>query len=164
MDNGLVEAARHGVARSPHWPAVEHAFRAAHPHCMACPPDAPPHAVAVHHKWPFHIVTLLGRPELELSSANLISLCETTHTQKSENHHELLGHLADFKSYNASVAEDASTLFHGLTAEQIRADIRWTTKVHARPLDELTDEQKAEIRRILDETFPQNIVVLPVVS
>jgi hypothetical protein len=154
IDHGLIEAARHAIARSPHWPRVEHAFRAAHPHCAACPPDAPPHSVSVHHKWPFHIVVALGRADLELDPANLISLCETTHLLKAENHHELLGHLADFKSYNPDVTEDAGTRFHGMTNQAIRNDPRWIAKEHARALDQLSDDDKARIRAILDETFP----------
>ena len=153
-DHGAAEAARHGVARSPHWPAVEKAFRKAHPACFACPPGAPKHAISVHHKWPFHIVVALGRPELELDSRNLISLCETTHALKAENHHLLLGHLDDFRSFNPDVLQDAAVTFHGLTAEQIKADPRWLAKERKRPLDELTDDEKTEIRAMLDRLYP----------
>ncbi len=72
----------------------------------------------------------------------------------AENHHELLGHLADFKSYNPNVTEDAGTLFHGMTNAQIRQDTRWIAKEHARALDALTVADKASIRAELDRIFP----------
>jgi hypothetical protein len=146
VDRGAGEAARHGVARSPHWPACEHAFLKANPHCAAClPGQNPGSGVQVHHVWPFHWVVMLGLPWLELDFANLIGLCEAEHARPAEDHHLLLGHLGDFKSNNPNVREDAA-LFRGMAAAAIRGDIRFAAKESIRAPDQLSDAEKVEIR------------------
>ncbi len=159
-DHGAAEAARHGIARSPHWPAVERAFRAAHPHCLACAPDAPETAVQVHHRAPFHYVVALGRPDLELDPRNLVSLCETEEGRPAENHHLLIGHLGNFREGNLEVLEDAATTFHGMTAAQIHADPRWQAEIKTgrlKPLDEMSDAEKTAFRAMLDQRFPMAV-------
>src|SRR6185312_2603434 len=156
-DHGAAAAAEHGLARSPHWPHVEKAFRKAHPHCVACAPDASDHAVQVHHRAPFHYVVSLGRPDLELDPRNLVSLCETEEGKPAEDHHLLIGHLGNFRAGNLEVLEDAATTFHGMTSEAIRSDPRWLDKEkngRIKPLDEMTDDEKAAFRVMLDVRFP----------
>jgi len=86
-----------GKKRSPHWPAVEHAYRKEHPVCEACGSDA---RLNVHHKKPFHL-----DPELELDPNNLITLC-----MGSNECHLLIGHGDNFKAYNRNVMNDVSTV------------------------------------------------------
>jgi 5-methylcytosine-specific restriction protein A len=83
-------------ARSPHWPAVEHAHLKLHPFCAACGGHE---QVQVHHRKPFHL-----HPELELDPNNLISLCE----HPSHACHFVFGHLLDWHAYNPEVVGDAA--------------------------------------------------------
>lgn len=161
VDNGADEAARHGLVRSEHWPSVEHQFKKDHPDCAGCDADNPIEHVGiqVHHRAPFHFCIRSGRPDLELDPRNLISLGETEHNSPAPNHHLLLGHLDDFKSYNLDVAADCET-FRGMSTAEIEADPRWTAKEHARPLDEITDDELAAFRAMLDATLPPDPAIL----
>ena len=84
----------HGEPRSPHWPKVRAAFLATHKTCAVCGAN---HDLEIHHCLPFHT-----HPELELEDSNLITLCRP--------HHQLIGHLMEWKSWNADVRDDASAL------------------------------------------------------
>lgn len=87
-----------GVAnkRSPHWPACEKAHLKAQPTCQACGSG---HSLQVHHMKPFHLY-----PALELDPTNLLTLCENSVL----NCHLKIGHLDNWKNYNASVVSDAA--------------------------------------------------------
>lgn len=161
IDHGAEEAARHGMSRSEHWPSVERAFKEDHPDCEGCDPNSPVEHVGiqVHHVHPFHYCIRAGRPDLELDPRNLISLGETEHDSPAPNHHLLLGHLDDFKSYNLDVAADCET-FRGMSTQAIESDPRWTSKEHARPLDEITPDELAAFRTMLDQTLPPDPAIL----
>ena len=88
-----------GGTRSPHWPAVEHAFRKKFPSCAACGSKK---KINVHHKKPFHL-----HPEFELDPNNLISLCMDNEC------HLKVGHGGNFKAYNPEVVTDSTTVFAG---------------------------------------------------
>ena len=91
----MTDVARHapdpGTARSPHWPAVEHAHLSRQPCCQAC---GGKHDLNVHHVRPFHLY-----PERELDDDNLITLCRFCHL--------VFGHFHDWKSFNVQVVSDA---------------------------------------------------------
>lgn len=145
----------HEPPRSPAWPHVEKVVMHLHPHCAACGPDKAAKGRQVHHVLPFHYCVALGRPDLELDPRNLIVLCETEQGDPEANHHLLLGHLGNFKSDNVHVADDVS-LFAGLDAAAIEADPRWLARKAARlkPLDQMTDQDKADFRALMDAMFP----------
>lgn len=156
---GTDEAELHGIRRSPHWPTVEHHFKAANPFCMACGKDAPITLaeIQVHHRIPFHFCILLGRPDLETDFRNLVGLCETEAGPALPNHHLLLGHLDDFKSYNVDVLEDASVDFYQKTAQEIIASKTWVQKHTNKPKAwaDMTDEDKKALRELMDSWYPK---------
>lgn len=157
IDHGSIEASRHGVARSDRWPHVEKAHLAAHPTCACCHPGTNVGAgLQVHHIFPFHYAIALGRPDLELDDRNLITLCETEAGKPGPNHHLLIGHLDDFKSSNLTVVLDATQTYLGMTGEAIRVDHRWLAAKAAKlkPLDEMTDEDKANFVAAMNARFP----------
>jgi 5-methylcytosine-specific restriction endonuclease McrA len=119
-DHGARIAQLHGVARSPQWSRVEKEHLLREPTCMACGTRK---NLQVHHVKPFHL-----HPKLELDPNNLITLCEA----KGKDHHLLLGHLDEWKSYNSNVREDVKRFYHK-SAAQIRADIHWQKMVQQRP-------------------------------
>jgi hypothetical protein len=154
VDHGHEEAMRTiGRGRSPHWPAVEKAFRKIHPQCVACLVKSVAH-VQIHHRFPFHYCVALGRPDLELDPRNLITLCEWK--SPAPNHHLLIGHLDNFQSSNLAVAEDAIT-FRGMSAIQIKKDPRWIAKEAKRlvTLDKMTTKDKAAFTKLMNATFPK---------
>ena len=146
--------------RSSAWPHVEKAVLHLHPWCAACGPDKRDKGLQVHHHLPFAYCTALGRPDLELDPRNLLVLCETEHNDPEANHHLLLGHLGNFKSDNVHVAEDIA-LFAGMDAAAIQADPRWLARKAARlkPLHEMTDQDKADFRALMDAMFPAAALV-----
>lgn len=156
VDHGHDEAMRTiGVGRSSHWPKVEKTFRAVHPQCACCIVKSVKH-IQIHHRFPFHYCIALGRPDLELDPRNLITLCEWPSHHSSPDHHELIGHLANWKSSNLEVADDAIS-FRGMSAAEIRADKRWIAKVAARltPLDKMTSKDKVTFTKRMNTTFPK---------
>ena len=147
-----------GQPRSPEWPKVEKAHLAKNPHCACCAPGANLSAgQQVHHKFPFHCCIALGRPDLELDDRNLITLCEDEEGKPGENHHLLVGHLDDFQSSNLDVVVDADKTFHGMAAAAIKDNAEWKAKVVRRlkPLDQMTEEDKAEFTALMNKTFPK---------
>ena len=88
----------HGMERSPHWPAVQHAHLKVEPACAVCGGGL---NLNVHHKKPFHLF-----PELELDPTNLITLC----MDGDKDCHIKLGHGGNFKAYNPNVVEDVATV------------------------------------------------------
>jgi hypothetical protein len=145
----------HEPPRSPHWPAVERTVLHLHPYCACCGAAKADKGLQVHHHLPFHYCIALGRPDLEIDPRNLIVLCETEHNDPEPNHHLLLGHLGNFKSDNVHVDQDI-TLFAGMDAAAIAADPRWLARraTRLKPLDDMTDEDKADFRALMDAMFP----------
>lgn len=81
-----------GAVRSSKWPSVRKQFLINNSECAACMTKED---LEVHHRIPVHI-----RPEKELDSTNLITLCSV--------HHFWIGHLGSWKSYNRRVREDSN--------------------------------------------------------
>jgi len=157
-DHGALEAARHGIERSPQWSQVARQHLKLQPHCAACKPGTNTQAkVQVHHIFPFHYCVALGRPDLELDQRNLITLCEDEAGHPADNHHLLVGHLDDFQSSNLNVVADAQTTFHGLSAAAIRQDPRWKREEAGRlkPLDQMTPQDKANFLAKMNARFPK---------
>lgn len=159
IDYGELEALRTiGQPRSSHWPAVEKAHLAESPACACCTTASSTAKQQVHHVWPFHYCIALGRPDLELDPRNLITLCEDeSGAANAQDHHLLVGHLADFSSSNIDVVEDARSVFHGMSASAIRANALWRSKVvqRLRPLDQMTDEDKAAFIARMNKELPR---------
>lgn len=151
-DNGNLEAQRHGIARSPEWEKVEKSFKLKNPICAAC--NTSLFAVQVHHVFPFHYCILLDRPDLELDPRNLITLCETTHTCQSNDHHLLLGHLDDFKSANLNIRQDV-LMFKGQNIMTIKNNTTWQEKAKnkLKSFDEMDDEDKENFKQLMNTTY-----------
>ncbi len=85
-----------GAARSPKWPQIQKDFISKNPVCAVCGKKGNLlNPLNVHHQHPFHL-----KPELELDENNLITLCRV--------HHLWWGHLGNWKSFNATVKDDAA--------------------------------------------------------
>jgi hypothetical protein len=94
-DRGAEQAAKHGIARSPHWEHFKEEYEKTHPkQCAYC---GSTHKVQLHHCEPFHL-----DPSRELDPTNMIWLCE----ESPSDHHLKIGHLGDFKKFNPNVVED----------------------------------------------------------
>lgn len=162
-DHGAFEASMHRVKRSNQWPSVRKAHLKREPNCVACPTDLKPslwrrmvglgHPVEVHHIIPFHIVKILGRPELELDARNLVTLCR----YKKYEHHLLLGHLENYGSYCMPVRRFVASMFRGMTKEQIIADSRWQLLLDGRPkaIDKMTSDEIVKLSEHIDEIMPK---------
>ena len=155
IDNGAIEAARHGIRRSPKWEKVEKNHLLKEPLCMCCQQGAPNTGVQIHHIIPFHICVLLGRPDLELDERNLITLCESEKGKPCNDHHLLIGHLDDFKSSNLSVQNDCR-FFASQSKDSIESNTQWLfEKVHKLvPLDLMTEDEKTSLMFLMDAQFP----------
>ena len=97
-----------GAKRSSQWPKVRREFLKAHPACAVCGSTK---NLEAHHVLPFHL-----HPQLELDPSNLIALCETP--AHGMHCHLAVGHLLNYKSFNANVREDAKD---------------WAKKIKSRP-------------------------------
>jgi hypothetical protein len=153
-DHGALAAALCGVARSGHWRTVEEEFRAEHPTCEACDGAID---LQIHHRMDFHTAILLGRPDLELDPRNLITLCMGPELQ----HHLLLGHLDDYRSYNPAVANDVAA-YATMSSERIRSSPNWQAErdARAKPWDEWSPALKTSERAKLDTELPPDPVLL----
>ncbi len=89
-----------GDRRSSKWPEVRADHLNEFPTCAVCGGTK---KLEVHHIKPFHLYH-----HLELDPHNLITLCESK--RNGLNCHLAIGHLGDFKSWNASVRIDATRL------------------------------------------------------
>lgn len=87
-----------GAKRSGEWPRVRKEHLDKNPACALCGGGKD---LEVHHIHPFHL-----HPDLELSPANLITLCESKNG--GVNCHLFMGHLGNFKSFNVDVVADTS--------------------------------------------------------
>jgi len=83
--------------RSPKWTTTRKRHLSKFPTCAVCGSDS---KIEVHHIQPFN-----EKPELELDSNNLITLCENW--SKGVCCHLFVGHLGNYKKINPSVIEDA---------------------------------------------------------
>jgi hypothetical protein len=153
VDHGALEAVKYGIARSPHWAAVEREFKEMHPNCAAGGRGP----IQVHHKSvSFHVAKLLGRDDLELTLSNLISLTEGPDEDNDGLYHLLLGHGDNFQhDCNPHVDEDVVT-FHGIHCAQIRTDPTWQAHAAAcpPPWNRWTRDMKITRRQALDIEFP----------
>ena len=147
-DHGALAALEHGHKRSPLWPKRQKLHLAKQPVCIVCGLD---HPLNVHHKYPFHFVVALGRPDLELDERNLF----TMDVLPSEEHHILIGHLGDYQSFNPNLEEMAAACRH-LLASQIRCMPSFIEAEKNRPkrLDKMSRREKDALRDELDRLFP----------
>ena len=157
-DNGAIVAQAHGIDRSEYWPEVEKAHKAMEPACAVC---GIVDAIQVHHVIPFHYAIHLGRSDLELDHRNLTSLCESESGKPEQNHHLLIGHLNNFKSSNTKVRED-SQKYHGKTLQEIKESTEWQDEASKKMplLDEMTPEQKKDLRETMDLLYPPDPALL----
>lgn len=89
------------LPRSSRWPALRDQWLKDHPTCAACGCSK---KLQVHHKIPVHV-----NRSLELTPANLITLCEHTEDPlaKPDSHcHLKFGHLGNWFNYNKNVELD----------------------------------------------------------
>jgi hypothetical protein len=146
----------HGVQRSGMWKTIEKNYKKTYPNCACCGLSEPIVPIQVHHIIPVHFAVLLGRPDLELDFRNLISLCESTADLHCENHHNLLGHLHDFGSFNPRVTTDVvtfknvnqidflnSTYFKSAFAQRIKK------------FCDLSVQEKNELTNYINNLFPK---------
>ena len=162
-DHGAVAAKDHELKRSPKWNGARKLHLSTFPHCQACHKPHPVKKVLhllkaavglspvqVHHIMPFHFCVLLGRPELELDGRNLVTLCES-----GFNHHLVIGHLNNFKTFNPNVITFAAK-YLGWDDEKIKGDPFYMKALQARPKTwaEMTDDEKKGLRSFMDNIFP----------
>lgn len=166
--HGTNVAEEHGIRRSSHWPTVEKHFLASHPKCIACSPlqDADrrhqnpmlqSRGLQVHHAlMPFHFCILLGRPDLEFDPRNLVVLCEDEAGVKTEDHHILIGHSRNFRSYTPDAAGVAGT-YNGWSKERLLQDAGFLALCSALPpvWDKLSESQRQDLRKMLDQKLPK---------
>jgi hypothetical protein len=147
-DHGALAALDHGFKRSPHWHNVQKLHLLKQPGCIVCGFQ---HTLNVHHKYPFHYVVALGRPDLELDERNLFTL----DVLPTEEHHLLIGHLGDYQSFNPNLEQMAATCRH-LLASQIRSMPSFIEAEKQRPprLDKMSQKEKDALRDELDRLFP----------
>ena len=157
-DHGAFEAARYGIKRSRLWKAIVKGHLKREPVCAACDPEQKPPLWRrllglgpkrlVHHIIPFHVAVIIGRPELELDSRNLITLCET--------HHLLIGHFGNYESWAFSIKKLAK-VFQGLTEDEILTDATYREFVRDRPMDigQMTPQEIENIRVHVNVIMPQ---------
>ena len=144
------------IPRSPEWPRVARAHLAAQPECAACGPLwKPSTAVQVHHIFPVHVIRALGRGDLELNPANLVTLCSDLPALPGQDHHLLIGHLDDFEACNPATRADA-VRYHGQTAAQIRSSASWRSSVLRRlpTLEQMSAAQRQTLRALMDQLMP----------
>ena len=157
INEGTSVAKQLGLSRSSKWPKIEKEHLIKEPQCIACKKGIKTNSgLQVHHIIPFQFCVALGRPDLELDERNLITLCENVSDHPGENHHLLIGHLDDFKSFNINVRKDASSIFKGMSAEEIRANTLWKSKNKNKPkhLDEMTTLEKNTLKKLMDKLYP----------
>lgn len=150
-DHGGVEAARHGVARSPHWGTVEREFKLQFPGCAAGGRGP----VQVHHIFPFHYLMDPGiaRPDLELDMRNLIGLTEGPDEDVDGEYHLLLGHRDNFKGGNLDVKVHAAQ-FRNVPCKLLRLDPGWLAIQSVKALDRMTPEDKAAFASRVNAELP----------
>lgn len=154
---------KRGTLRSPHWPSVEHFVRhILHPICQICGNAQ----VQVHHIHPFEDCRDAGRPELELCLENLCSLSETeatgtTAARPVPNCHLQVGHVGNFKSYNAKLGA-MLVAWKGLSIEAIQAREDWQELAKNRPVEyhAMTGADQLAFRETLDRDLPKDKITV----
>lgn len=97
-----IPAVLFGSPRSGKWPAVRRLHLLANPSCAACGATTD---LEVHHLTPVHEAIRLGRPELELSRTNLLTLCGGT-----RNCHWSVGHAFDWTAWRPQAKKLAAVM------------------------------------------------------
>ncbi len=154
IDEGLKAAKSVGIMhRSQHWDETQKAHLKKYPTCAVCNATT---SLQVHHIFPFEFCIQLGRADLELDERNLITLCQNEDGKHSNNHHLLIGHLDDFKSFNIDVRKDASVFFNGMTDEEIKISSVWKQKHNNRPMHliNMTIDERKQLRVLMDTKMP----------
>lgn len=108
------------IRRSPKWPGVRAQHLKAHPACEVC---GTRDDCEVHHIWPVHVY-----PQHELDLDRLITLCP--------DHHLLVGHLMNWRSWNSDVVQDAKD---------------WRRKIGRRPMAYDTPEPRGATMYLLTD-------------
>jgi hypothetical protein len=150
MDAGQAVANSHSLKRSSHWDSICTKFKQANPYCFACGPHLtyPTNCIQVHHEIPFHFCVLLGRPDLELDTRNLITLCQSESRELDlPDHHLYVGHEGDFRIYNPNVRRDCK---RSLISKLFRPFFRKKPKSWIN----MTDADKKALRALMDRRFP----------
>lgn len=153
-DPGLTIALFHGIRRSGHWSTIEKNHLKKQPSCIVCgvgPHTKPGVKLQVHHKYPFHFVSSVGRPDLELDERNLYTMC----MEEERECHLVIGHLGSFLSYNPRL-EYFVSLCRGLLIHQIKSMREWNDAVSARPipLEDMCDQKKHGLLMELNRYMP----------
>jgi len=148
VDHGTLIAANFGIHRSSKWTDVARAHLLKQPCCLCC---GSTERLNVHHKFPFHYVTAIGRPDLELDERNLYTLC----VNHADAAHILIGHLGNYASYNPDL-EHFIALSRNLTSYQIRSMREWIDAVAKRPkpLNEMSKYERDMLKVELDRLMP----------
>lgn len=147
-DPGATAAKRHGVRRSHRWPTVRRAYLRSHSACELCGCKK---KLEVHHRIPFHVSSLLGRPDLELDARNLITLC----SDSDHEHHVLLGHLGDYQSYFRTIPWGARRLGR-MKKPEIMKDPAWRRRSSKRPksMNKLPPIEAHKLQQWVIRKFP----------
>lgn len=101
LSDRMTGKAPKGSKRSSKWYKVRREMLDEYPECGVCNSKT---KRVVHHKIPFHIA-----PDLELVKSNLEVLCESK--RYGINCHLLIGHLGNWRRFNASVEVDIMTWY-----------------------------------------------------
>jgi hypothetical protein len=155
-DHGARIARASGIKRSPQWKAARRAHLERQPWCVSCRKQYTGflavimrffRGVVVHHIYPFHVVRVLNRGDLEFNSRNLVTLCAM--------HHLVIGHLNQWDCYNPHAKFLAVRMF-GRKIGEILPDPEYNRFREERKIDvkNLTGEELAQLRQKLDEKFP----------
>jgi hypothetical protein len=144
---------QYGFERSGEWSKVRRTHLDKEPNCVYCVTANTPSfkkKLQVHHIIPFHLGKLLGRDDIELRDDNLVTLCED-----KDDHHLIVGHLNDFRSFNVKVREQIQ-LWKGATKLLIEADALYLKEKADRPADfkVLTVDEKTKLRAMIDVLLP----------
>jgi hypothetical protein len=150
--NAAITAAS-GINRSPLWNETRKNYLVKFPKCAVCGDSS---NVEVHHKFPFHFVVAMDRPDLELDEDNFITLCEDT----VHDHHLLIGHVDDWKSFNHPAnpkqLDAFVTRFKGKDENFIKADATFKAAHAAKPphLEKMSAADIQAFKLLLLQTIP----------
>lgn len=156
-DPGAGVALETGFKRGERWPEVRRAHLKRQPHCIACKTYDLGfwesifrrfRSTVVHHIYPFHLCRALDRADLEYDSRNLVTLCY--------DHHWVLGHFADWGTYNPHV-KHLALRFYARPIRDVMADAEWARFRDERRMDIrfLTADELSQLRIRLDDKFPR---------
>ena len=96
-----------------------------------------------------------GGRELELDERNLITLCEA-----GENHHFVVGHLGDWRSYNPEVRGDAARAeCRGKRSAEIEGMAWWRERRAGRPKHwgAMTGAEIEGVREGVERGYPRSV-------